>query len=228
MTTPLTQPARYVRMPKTGSTSIANWLIDRGYGKSMGHMRALEVSEAHPGVPRWGTVRHPLLWYRSWYRHCMRNYPRNERALVSLRAYGGGSEAFRDVVFGLTHPAARAPHFRDLDYRDHLFNPAGDRLGDDGPGLWTRAIAWFFGDGKARDPLSVGWAVTDLVDLASAERYLHAVYGFEDHPLEHRNAADVCALPVDYDADMVRWVLEADGPMVGRIRHEFGAKLRVE
>lgn len=203
-------PLRYVRMVKTGSTSIANWLIDNGYGKSLGHAPGWYALEAWREIPGhehttlWGTVRHPLAWYRSWYAHCMRNYPNNHRALASMQAYGGGSHDFRDVLWGLTHPRERSPQLADTEFRDHLLNPAGwfldpeetEGAGMGGLGLWSRSVLWFFGHrhvvwwdasefgaagpaipayfGNAAGPWSVSWLV-DL-DHEEVEAFLHRHY----------------------------------------------------
>lgn len=248
------QPVRFVRMVKSGSTSIANWLIDHGYGRSMGHAPAWAVAEAFPGVPLWGTVRHPIAWYRSWYAHCMRGYPKNRRLLESMRQYGGGSEAFRDVLYGLTHPEVRRPHLGDNEYRDHLINPAGWFLEADEPaGLWSRSMMWFFGAREVKwwgddwayppgpyvDGGRVGdaWAVDWLIDLdhEGVQAHLWAKYPeATGEPLIHRNSmqplrqdiADQIALEA-WDPEMVRWVLDADSAMIAEVRRAFGARLMV-
>lgn len=186
---------KYVRMPKTGSSSIASWLIRNGHGKSHGHAPGRDYSD--PDL--WGTVRHPLEWYASWWGHMRRGHPMNHGARSVLSAYGRGSTDFRPVLYGMTHPA-------DVDHQapiyGHLYSPAGELTSSDG-GLWSRAVRWFFTD-------SAGHWIVRPVHLESAEGFLAEHYP-GGGPLDWRNMAQEPA-PL-YDREMIGWVAEADGAM---------------
>jgi len=91
----LAHPTRgqFVHMPKTGGTWVRRKLL-RETGRAE-HHRAVDLPR-----PSWGIVRGPSDWYESYWLHCMRANRRRD-----LKAWGGGSHEFRDVLYGWTHPA---------------------------------------------------------------------------------------------------------------------------
>ena len=198
---------RYVRMVKTGSNSVATWMIENGYPQPDGHLPAREVAKLHPGDCLFGTFRSPMDWYASWYGHCLRGGPQNNRTTQSLRAYGRGSIEFKDVVYGLTHPAEVQPNARMLPKQDHLLNPAGDQLTATEGGLWTRSMRWFFQSAEGE------WLVDWLILLTHLREGIEEVLGVDASDLEHRNAGGSERTCLEYDSAMLEWVHEADGAM---------------
>lgn len=134
-----------VQMPKTATTALAAHL-----GQLHQHRRAVEL----PAGPKFGVLRHPLAWYRSWYGHVARWGESNERCVRALDGLGRGDRSFIGVLWGLTH----------LDEIDRDCLPASDHLFAPGGLVGARSMYaahldwWFRGDAGA-------WAVDELVCL---------------------------------------------------------------
>lgn len=167
-------PWRPIRMPKTASSSVAEWLTAEGLPTARGHEPA---SEAEPGSRLWGTLRSPLSWYASWYGHvmCSLSVPGPRAAFeaaamgsaenstrLSLEYYGGGSLEFRDILYGLTHLDELSG---DLIGTHTMLNVPGD-LG----GYWSRNVRYYFGGPE-------GWLVDRLLNFGTLEQGMEELYG---------------------------------------------------
>ena len=210
-------------MPKTGTNSVLELTKRMGELQPAGHSpaRAVLADRRWEAVCLYGLIRPPGAWYRSWMSHCLSvNLRSNERVSKTLRAYGRGSLEWRDVLYGLTHPAEVAPYAGDLPLRDHLLNPAGDQLTATDGGLWSRSVRWFYqGAGGS-------WAIDRLVVTGPCmAEDLGAIYG-RAVDLRRLNRGQQLA-GLELDAEMRGWIAEADGALVRQLWRAGGAPVNV-
>jgi hypothetical protein len=69
----------FLHLPKTGGTWLAETLgragcLLRTPANGSGHQGPRSIPAEWPDVPRFGFVREPLAWYRSWFQFCMRGH----------------------------------------------------------------------------------------------------------------------------------------------------------
>lgn len=98
--------------PKTGGSWMAKtWSeaggrkFDGAHDPYRGTLPKKLEARGMTGEPRprvVATVRNPWDWYVSWYLHCLRS-SNDAMMQARLKVYGGGSLAFRDVLYGATH-----------------------------------------------------------------------------------------------------------------------------
>lgn len=211
---------RYIRVMKSGSTSVTEWL--RGVDKPDGHSPAWVVRDEEPDALLWATVRSPWEWYRSWYSHLLRAYGGK---LDGRSVAGSWGHDFKSALYNFTHGGG--PAYDASRYQKHLYNPAGWFLdprseesvmmwGENPPGLWSRMIEWMLRDQD-------GWVVDAVVPVEHAEGYLRSLYPRIDRRLDCLNASP--DLGIRGDEDQHRWIREADGDMVEEIRETFGFDL---
>lgn len=101
----------FVHLPKTGGAWITEQLrvylggsfVCRGHTPASVALRerpdGMFDPESRPKLT-FGILRDPWSWYASWYHHAMSC---GEAYREGLSVYGGGSLAFRDVLYGVTH-----------------------------------------------------------------------------------------------------------------------------
>jgi len=198
----------HVHMPKTGGTSV----------HCAFNAHAGVPSRVHGGHdPAWmhpsdlarrrvvGTVRDPWSWYCSLYEHAMNNNV-GQRALLS--EWGGGSQAFRDVVHGWTGHR-QGPRKRP----GVIWETVGDSQPAAHEGLWSYAVRYFYQSAPG------SWLTDCLLDTAQLDAGLRLL-GVE--PVERKNTrnhrgAGRFRMPDDergrWDAEMLRWVERGDGTL---------------
>jgi len=92
----------FFHMPKTGGTWVERYLVQElggtVYAQLGGHAPA-ELLPLHlrKGKILFGTARHPVEWYASWYLHAINNSKFREQ----LRVYGKGEDDFEAVLRGV-------------------------------------------------------------------------------------------------------------------------------
>ena len=210
---------RYVRMPKSGSTSIAECLTAHGNPEPEGHWPASKVRAEHPPCLVFGSIRGRFSWYKSWYNHVYRAGQGNERTVSVLRHYGQGDQGWPAVLYGLTHLDEVGlwmdPH--TAAGGDHLFNPAGMLyFGSIGlhakpcAGFYTQAVWWFFREHWRTTngwPIAGPWCVDALIDLDQVDAGLSELSGQIVH-VERRNVAP--PLELEDTPELRGWVDVAD------------------
>jgi hypothetical protein len=131
------QKAVFIHVPKTGGDSISRFLINNvpGAHHSSGGKHWASWMHENNGYPRWfkfGFVREPVSWYRSFYSFIQNNY------IVPYGAY---------PVFepGMYHPMRRWEKY-DFSTFDKMVQSV---LADD-PSYYTRLIDWMLGPRHSR------------------------------------------------------------------------------
>lgn len=189
-----------------------------------------------------GTVRNPWDEYRSFYLHA-------KGSRDAFLAYGNGSTSFRDVLYGLTHPAEVSRHPFPVGVFWHPFLtipawwslPAGSRsnllqrydeqlwqaVQRSGLGYWTWSTRFIYG---ARPVLcwteERPWAVDLLLATDRVYEAVREVLGLhmDAESFPPRNTAEQRGdqLEEAWDEEMVGWVAEADGRLIERFGFEPG------
>lgn len=203
----------YVHLPKTAGTYACAVLEDQLGAKPFaglgGHFPARAAAPEHvEGRTVFGSLREPCDWYTSLYIHVMNN---DEAGRANLRAYGNGSVAFRDVVYGMTHPneVHTAPDAVGAVWRPYA--GAWDDFRAAGCGLLSWAAQHMFQDAAGR------WLVDCLIDGSQPDAGLAIVAGTvpqaPKNTRAHRGAGRFSG-PKRYadwwTDDMHGWVREAD------------------
>jgi hypothetical protein len=170
-----------------------------------------------------GTVRPPWTKYGSTYIHARSGNSEIQRRLAM---YGRGSTAFRDVLFGWTHPAeVDVPADVGAFWTPHkaVVDPAA-ALKESGVGLatWT---SWYIYGAAATWAGPPAWDVDALIDttrLREALEYLLRRELPEDEfpPKNTREGRgggarnETGSYESWYDDEMIEWVAEADRPLI--------------
>lgn len=198
---------RLYRVPKTGSSWLVSALVDLLGASSVGG--AHTPRSRHPEGARVpvGTTRDPWSWYVSWWLHCsnLDAYTRGQ-----LEAIGGGSAAFRDVLWGATHGR--------LASKVGVICNAGKRR--DVPtdvGLWTWLHRWVYGGGPI--------LLTDQAALAEGAREVFggAPADWQRPPVntaaQRGRPRVVLEGPAEalYDDEMRQWVADADAGLIAAL-----------
>lgn len=212
----------YVHCPKTGGTSVTSALRRAGADVVFhGHRPAKTIT--HNSRHVFGTARNPWDWYVSWYVHNLVNGNRPGRE--ALAAYGGGSMAFKDVLFGATMPTlGRVPLnwggcFGSTKSRDW------DALQDSGAGLCTFAHEWMY---TAPDG---SWIPQTLIHTDRLSEGLQALTGVSINETKNaRSRFPGWDKPVAdyYDAESAAWVAQSDAVHNARLggwTHPGGAAI---
>jgi len=174
-------------MPKTGGTALTAALKR--------HVRQRPLYTSGPQHDGWrdmlphfrapivlGTVREPVSWYASLYAHARRTGRRDHL----IRTWGGGSLAFRDVLYGWTHPTPeRVPrHWVGCLWPGSVLR---------GDSLYQHAMDFFYGD-----------EVTHLIDTSQLAEGLSVALGREvDVPPLNQSGQDYSDW---YDEESLGWV----------------------
>lgn len=111
-----------VQMPKTATTALSAHI-----GQPHSHRRAADLPDGY----KFGVLRHPLDWYRSWLGHI--NDWTNERCRRALEGLGP------DPIWGLTH--LDEIDRSCLPEQDHLFSPGGL---EGASTMWQAHMHWWF------------------------------------------------------------------------------------
>jgi len=202
----------YFHMPKTGGSWVAKVLQQtQPFCVSMGNGHGSVC--AVQGVS-FGTCRNPWDWYLSWWQHFRALTPRKH----DLLRYGLGSDGFKAVLWGATHPWSLPELPTDPSGIASLDLTASAIRLLQAPGqggLWTWMTRHIYG---------TPFQVDMLVDTAHLYEGVSEVLGVrcdpQHFPVENSRAnRRQSAVPGDprdlYDAEMLSWVQEADGPLAG-------------
>jgi hypothetical protein len=225
--------ARWLQVhdPKSGGTSLSTILESLCGAKQVAgqHSPAWAAnSSVADGREFIGTIRDPWRKYCSLYLHAI-NGPAHYRFL--LKCYGRGSIAFRDVLFGLTHP------WEVPVIPDHcpgvVWTPHDDTALDfesAGVGYATWAVLNVYGDNSpsvdGTTNLVKTLVATDRISEGAAELLgvgREDVAGIE--PQNTRNVHRGWFKGKEkyrdwYDDEMIGWVAEADSLLIDRFGFE--------
>lgn len=198
-------PLRYLdwfvlHVPKTGGTTVRAALLQAGgHNVGGGHDLLNAHKNEAAGLRITGSLRDPWTRYGSLYLHAKRKH-----AEGMLRRWGGGSDAFRDVLYGWTHPV-----------RDRVSREAG--------------TIWHPGNAESLLQSGVGlysWEVSRMYEnrwsaLMATDRLAEALPELMGVEMKgKRNPANQRGEPVDYRAmytqDMVEWVARSEAGMIER------------
>lgn len=210
----------YLHPPKTGGTTATSVLLALG-GTSVGsqHAPAWQYEDRRLPGERWfGSVRHPLPWYVSWYEHCryLGGYER------TLEEYGDGRGDFRSVLYGATHTNARqCPHNPVIcNETEPDGRPVFLRLG---VGLATFSVLHTLADRRTwREGRGV-WLADALVSTSQLYAGMSTLLG-ESITEERYPRRNVRAAAADwrtrYDDEMIAWVRHADRFLLDLMRYD--------
>lgn len=206
------------RMP--GAQSIASpcapaWWI--GEDESLAALRA-------PQLLRAGVVQDPWSWYAETWMAGMRA---GGAGLASIRAWGGGSTRFRDVLRGMTHPELRASEPPDpLGVSWHpVYDGGYAALVASTLGLASFTLLYHLSECSAwRVPTERPAFVVDvLADGNQPGELARVLCNITDAavlpPLPGPPPAVREAVRLGYDSEMLGWVAEADRPVVTAMRY---------
>lgn len=208
-----------VHMLKTGGTWLRNALHatwpTEGLATDGGqHGPAVDLlPEDRAGRLVIGTIRDPWSWYVSLWIHISASEQRHD-----FGGWGGGSTAFRDVLYGWTHPATVEVLPKSLLC---IWGPHSDRDEQEealrSSSLYSWAVRYFYTDRCG------GWLVDRLLDTAQLHAATGRLLGREitEARLPRLNTRQQMSAPIKpddsailYDKEAMRWVLDADGQMV--------------
>jgi len=221
----------FVHMPRSGGTWVRDLLL-RTFGDQerdaktyiATHATAAQIVPAdREGRLVWGVIRNPWDWYLSVYQYAVSRAEEVDR----IRTYGRGSLEFRDVVWGMTHPAEEhTPQPLSVIwemYLDQKKRPKGRAAFiESGVGLWSWVAMHIYG----RDPF--GHMVSAFVDTDRLYDGVLELTGIEAKPAGFppvNTAAQFAAIPNPrsmYDKESIRWVAEADGALMREIGYHPG------
>jgi hypothetical protein len=206
----------YVHMPKTGGVWMTQYLKDQHDGLLLpghGHMAASDVPGHHKrNREMFGTMRDPWGWYASWWAHALSN----ESEQPGLRAYGGGSTEFADVLQGVLCPQAkRVP--KQIGVIWNIPKPDPEQWGfvARGVGLFSWAFNYIHGD-----------EVRKLIDMAQMPEGLRLLMGGKVDldrypPTNTKEQRRQSAHNVDYKKlytdKLAEMVWEADFDLINRL-----------
>jgi len=174
------------------------------------------------GRTRVAPIRNLWAWYPSWWLHTLAN-DANQRG--SLARYGGGSQSFRDVLYGATHATEeRCPDCPAI-IANHASNERAGFIAS-GMGLASWLILFFLGEqGAARDG-EARWGVDVLIATERMYEGLDRLLCRDVDPATYpilntraqRQNNRAPGMPADYrdwyDAEMLAWVSAADGWLI--------------
>lgn len=197
-------PVRYgdwlaLHLPKTGGTTVRAALLRAG-GEQWGGGHDLYSQWAGEikgeGLRVCGSLRDPWTRYVALYQHARRNH-----LTGMLERWGGGSIAFRDVLYGWTHPT----HGRISREAGTIWHPGQpEKLLRAGTGLYTWEVERLYGG--QWDALMA----TDRLDEALPELLgieMRGIRNANPRPVEYRD---------EYDDDMVEWVARSEAGLIER------------
>lgn len=175
----------------------------------------------NPQLLRVGFVRDPWTWYAGVWNRALRT-----KRLDALRVWGRGSLSFKSFVYGATHPE----HLVEVPRPLGILWGAEDAGGWQGLrastlGLCSFSYLYFYGEKRSwqqpdRRPVFGVDVLVDAARLPEALTAMLAAAGDSEalagalRALPSLSDASRAALAASYDTDMVKWVEEADGPLV--------------
>jgi len=215
----VTDNLAYWHMPKTGGTTVGRIMVripDVGGicvqgPKKHGPPSEIPVSALQNRM-LFGTVRDPWSWYLSFYQHCLWGMKDD------LIKFGNGSNEFRDVLFGLTHPldVEEMPDNFTVVWdvmQDHYEGALNNYLGS-GLGLCSWTFRYVYG----RPPrpamfldssrLKEGMALL----LNRPREMIEAIQS--QNCASHRPQHHIPDAAKLYDEEMLGWVAKADAPLI--------------
>lgn len=188
---PLVLDDRVIFTPwKVGSVTMRVAVLGAG-GAQVGGQHGRPADHLDLAGRWYGLHRDPWSWYDSLYRFAL------QRGMVgNLEAWGGGSLAFRDVLWGWTHPElGRIPPTAGCVF--WCGTPSG--VASDGRGFCSYAFDWFYSAAPEVERIA-----TADIDQTLAEWGL---------PVPAReNVGRIERQP--WTRAMVRWVDEADAAII--------------
>lgn len=190
----------FVHVPKTGGMWTTDILLRYAGGKKNGDAMYHRPKGDLPhgdGRLSLSNVRDPWSWYASWYLHS-----RDQRN-PWLQEYGRGSLAFKDVLFGVTHPDKVNPRKLGGYWPDPYFDEVQIWKARN-LGLCTYAFDYMWGGAVdisiPTDRLREGMSVLLDRDLSQEP--------FRNAHREHSNYRQF------YTDEMIRWVKDADRSLI--------------
>ena len=181
------------------------------------------VALRSPSLLRVGLVRDPWSWYAETWMEAMRS---GGPARDAIRAWGNGSTAFRDFLYGATHPE------KVLDMPAQMgvaWTPRADgaRAGllASTLGLCAFSFLYHYGTRDAWQAPSErpSFAVDVLVDGNDPENAVRLLLNLEASATLPQPPGPPPAVReavrLGYDATMLRWVAEADRPILTAMRY---------
>lgn len=217
----------YWHMPKTGGMSVYKYL--RAHGEGYASVNGVRRHDRASKIPSsiftkrclFGTVRDPWSWYTSLYQHASSD----PRGFKSLGLFGGGSIDFKRVLFGMTHPLEiiETPvHFGiAFDFQKGEEEQALHDFMGSGLGLCSWVFRWVYGRPARPEVFVDTHQLTDgLSQLLFCDESELKKIGAQNRS-EHRPKTHIPRPSELYDEEMIRWVLEADRPLIETFEFEF-------
>lgn len=131
----------------------------------------------------------------------------------ALRAYGRGDTSFKAVLYGWTH---RLPSPRVGALWDGIAG-SGEAFRRGTWGLWSWAHLYHYGTERAWKEGVEEWAVDVLVDQSRLVEGVREITGVDGYHFPRVNVGTIHDYLQFYDAEMNRWVEEADGVLASRL-----------
>lgn len=204
----LTDTIAFVHVPKTSGSWVTRALVDLAGGQQVRgqHDTAVTLTaQERAGRLVLASARDPWSWYASLYRHCLRL---GGGVLDGLRAWGGGSLDFDDVLAGWLQPETRdVPAHPGLAWRPlevHRTRPI--QVGET---LWSWTMRTFLMDREGQ------WAVDAILSAQQPEDGL-AQLGIQDARPAHNRAPSDQPQPA-YTPHTWRAVMDRDSALIGAL-----------
>jgi hypothetical protein len=206
----------FCHMPKTGGTSVINYLKETWGGKDRwpllhGHAPASDVPYHDlKGKTLIGTIRDPWGWYASWWMHALAN----PRCHPSLSQYGQGSCEFSAVLKGVTGPdKSLVPESPGVIWSVNMKAGVARRtLAQSGKGLYSWTFNHVYGNN-----------VKELARLSNLRGDLGKILGAEISPEEmppSNTHQERGSTPPVWTDEMVEMVWQADAELIQRLGFE--------
>ena len=193
----------FYHVPKTGGAWVGSALQPYGTERLGGGHDSVNRTPPPAGYMTFSTVRNPWDWYVSLYLHA-RSADRHDL----LSVWGGGSNSFRDVLYGWTHPGVggvpdRVGVIYELDGPDALLRGFAHREG-------FCSYTQRFITSRSMDHYIPTDRLAEGLGILTGEDFTHVPRA---NTAQQRDVGMSRNYRPWYTPEMVEWVWQADGWM---------------